>query len=106
MVMLPLQVQAQGAAPGQPLATPKRHSMRLINRRPSRGAKIALGALPFIALIAAYMIGSGMRLAANPDDKLLPSLGQMGAAIWRMAFQPEQRSGDVLLWTDTYASLW
>jgi NitT/TauT family transport system permease protein len=84
---------------------PKTKPMRIINRRPSRGQKIVLGALPFIALIVAYLIGSHMRLAVNADDKLLPSLTQMGAAIWRMAFQPDQRSGDYLLWTDTTASL-
>jgi len=85
---------------------PKTKRLRLINQRPSRGGKIVLGALPFALLIAAYLIGSNIRLTANPDDKLLPSLAQMGAAIWRLAFQPEQRSGDYLLWSDTYASLW
>lgn len=79
--------------------------MRLINQRPGRGEKIALGALPFVILIAAYGIGSHIRLAANPDDKLLPSLGQMLSAIYSLAFVPEVRSGDYLLWSDTAASL-
>lgn len=79
--------------------------MRLINQRPGRGEKIILGALPFILLIAAYAIGSHIRLAANPDDKLLPSLGQMLSAIYSFAFVADVRSGDYLLWTDTAASL-
>jgi NitT/TauT family transport system permease protein len=79
--------------------------MRLINQQPSRGEKIVLGALPFVALIAAYGIGSHLRLAANPDDKLLPSLGQMAAAMYSFAFVADVRSGDYLLWSDTGVSL-
>lgn len=79
--------------------------MRLINQKPSRGAKLLLGALPFLVLIVAYLIGSEIRLSANPDDKLLPSLAQMGRAVWQVAFVPEARSGDYVLWSDTAASL-
>jgi NitT/TauT family transport system permease protein len=79
--------------------------MRLINQRPGQSEQIALGAVLFVLLIAAYLVGSSIRLAANPDDKLLPSLSQMAAAVYAMAFQPEQRSGDYLLWSDTEASL-
>jgi NitT/TauT family transport system permease protein len=79
--------------------------MRLINQRPSRGERIVAGALPFAILLAAYAIGSHIRLAANPNDKLLPSLDQIGQAMYSMAFVPDQRSGDYLLWTDTLASL-
>jgi NitT/TauT family transport system permease protein len=79
--------------------------MRLINQRPGHGERIMLGAMLFVLLIAAYSIGSAVRLSANPDDKLLPSLAQMGAALWQLAFTPEPRSGDYLLWSDTAASL-
>ena len=79
--------------------------MRLINQQPSRGEKIVLGALLFVALIAAYGIGSHLRLAANPDDKLLPSLGQMAAVMYNFAFVADVRSGDYLLWSDTGVSL-
>ena len=79
--------------------------MRLINQHPGRGEKIVLGALPFILLIAAYTIGSHIRLSLNPDDKLLPSLGQMASAIYAYAFVADVRSGDYLLWSDTAASL-
>jgi NitT/TauT family transport system permease protein len=66
---------------------------------------IYLGALPFILLIAVYLIASGIRLAANPRDKLLPSPTSLGAAISQTAFQQDERTGDVLLWQDTIASL-
>jgi NitT/TauT family transport system permease protein len=54
--------------------------------------------LPFVLLIAAWFIGSAVRLEANPQDKLLPGLSQMAAAIDRMAFTPDKRSGEYLLW--------
>jgi NitT/TauT family transport system permease protein len=79
--------------------------MRLINQRPGHSERLVLGGVLFALLIAAYFVASNIRLSVNPDDKLLPSLPQMGATIWQLAFQPEQRSGDYLLWSDTAASL-
>ena len=35
----------------------------------------------------------------------MPSLDQMAATFWRMAFVPDRRTGDLLLWTDTLDSL-
>lgn len=78
---------------------------RLINRRPSRATGLYLAALPFVLLIAAYLAGSAARLAENPSDKLLPALGTIGDAVWRMAATEDVRSGDYLLWVDTAASL-
>jgi len=79
--------------------------MRLINQHPPRGLHIALAALPFLLILAVYLTGSTLRLADNPADKLLPSLAQMGDALVRMAFTPDPRSGDYLLWVDTLSSL-
>ncbi|GAB4363893.1 MAG: ABC transporter permease [Oricola sp.] len=79
--------------------------MRLINRKPSRIAALALGMTPFVAAIAAYAVASHFRRIDNPADKLLPSLPDMAAAFSRMAFAPDKRSGDYLLWTDTLDSL-
>lgn len=79
--------------------------MRLINRKPSRGGAIALAALPFAALALAYLIGSGLRLAENPADKLLPALTTMGRTIEAMAFAPDKKSGAYLLLGDTASSL-
>ena len=79
--------------------------MRLINQTPGRGARILLGALPFVLLLSVYVVFSALRRAENPADKVLPSLGAMAEAFWRLATEADQRSGDYLLWTDTAASL-
>jgi len=46
--------------------------MRQINRHPQQGLRLILMLLPFVLLIAAWSIGSTLRLEANPQDKLLP----------------------------------
>lgn len=79
--------------------------MRLINLKPTRSWRLSLAMLPFALLIVAYLFGSAARLADNPQDKLLPSPVQMADAIKRMAFTEDTRSGKVLLWVDTAASL-
>jgi NitT/TauT family transport system permease protein len=79
--------------------------MRWINTRPGRGAQFTLLLLPFVLLIAAYTAGSVARLAENPNDKLLPNLAGFADAINRMAFLPDPRTGEYLLWSDTIASL-
>ncbi|MFG1201255.1 ABC transporter permease [Xanthobacter aminoxidans] len=79
--------------------------MRLINVRPDRGTALFLAVLPFALVVLAYVLGSAQRLAENPDDKLLPSLPSLGNAIVKMAFTADARTGDYLLWTDTFASM-
>lgn len=79
--------------------------MRLINRRPGRGAGRFLALLPFAATLLAYLVASALRLGENPDDKLLPPFSAFADAIKRMAFTADPRTGDVLLWLDTGASL-
>ena len=44
--------------------------MRHINRHPTRGMRLTLVLLPFVILLAAYFLGSAVRLEANPQDKL------------------------------------
>lgn len=78
---------------------------RIINRRPDRMGKFLLGALPFVILLAAYLLGSAARLADNPTDKLLPSLASLADGIARVAIDADRRTGIVLLWTDTASSL-
>ena len=78
---------------------------RMINVYPTRGVALFLAALPFLLLLLAYLAGSAARLADNPDDKLLPSFASIGAGFARMAFEADPRTGDVLLWVDTAASL-
>jgi NitT/TauT family transport system permease protein len=79
--------------------------MRLINRKPNRGARITLAALPFGLMVIAYAMASAARLAINANDKLLPSFAGLGDAVRRMAFVADPRSGTYLLWDDTLASL-
>ncbi|KQW76027.1 lipid kinase [Devosia sp. Root413D1] len=79
--------------------------MRLINLKPSRTNQLILALLPFVALLVAYALGSAARLADNPADKLLPALTSLADAVNRMAFVPDPRTGEYLLWSDTWASL-
>lgn len=79
--------------------------MRLINRHPKPRIARLLALLPFALVLVAYLVGSGIRLAANPADKLLPAFARFAAAIDSMAFTADQRTGDFLMWVDTIASL-
>ncbi len=79
--------------------------MRWINRKPNRAVGIALAILPFALVIIAYMIGSEIRLAANPADKLLPAPSTLLSTAERLLFEPDRRSGEILFWLDTLASL-
>jgi NitT/TauT family transport system permease protein len=79
--------------------------MRLINRRPTPGAGRLIALLPLVATLLVYIVASALRRMANPDDKLLPSFAAFGDAIKRMAFTTDPRTGEVLMWLDTGASL-
>ena len=79
--------------------------MRLINARPAAGTARLLAAIPFALVLLAYLIGSAVRLAENPADKLLPAFSTFADAIDRMAFSADPRTGDILMWVDTTASL-
>jgi len=78
---------------------------RLINRHPSRAGLIYFGLLPFLVLVLLYATGSTIRLAANPNDKLLPGFTSLVDAFVRLALAPDRRTGEILLWVDTAASL-
>lgn len=78
---------------------------RLINQRPGRGSALFLSALPFLLVLVVYLVASDIRLSDNPNDKLLPSLSSFKEAISLAAFEPDKRTGELQLWTDTVASL-
>lgn len=78
---------------------------RLVNLQPTRGGALALGALPFLLLMFAYLFGSAARLADNPDDKLLPAPAAFAETLRTYAVEEDRRSGEVLWWLDTGASL-
>lgn len=80
--------------------------VRLINQNVSRPVRLVLAAIPFVLLITAYAVASHWRLSINPADKLLPSLASMSEAMWQLAFVPNRRTGELVLWSDTIASLY
>ncbi|WP_299739563.1 ABC transporter permease [uncultured Roseobacter sp.] len=79
--------------------------MRIINILPGRPLALFLALLPFVAVFVAYAIGSELRLAENPADKLLPAPSTVWDTAVRLVSQPDRRSGDILFWQDTWASL-
>ena len=78
---------------------------RLLNQHPGRAGALALGVLPFLLIAVLYLMASAERLAENPNDKLLPSPASFAETIKQMAFEPNARSGEFVLWQDTRASL-
>ena len=78
---------------------------RAINYAPARPSAILLAVLPFALILVIYAIGSDVRLAANPTDKLMPSFGGIGEAVGRLAFEENRRTGEYVFWTDTAISL-
>jgi NitT/TauT family transport system permease protein len=78
---------------------------RLLNVRPSPGARFLLGFLPLLALALLYLAVSSIRHAENPSEKILPTLGAMAEQTRIMAFQVDPQTGSVPLWQDTGASL-
>ena len=86
---------------------PRRKQPRVfgIHARPGTALRWMLTALPFIAVIAVYLVASDIRHSRNPNDKLLPTVTQMGAAVDRMAFTEDKRTGKYLMARDTIVSL-
>jgi NitT/TauT family transport system permease protein len=76
-----------------------------MNIVPGRGARVVLALLPFLLIVLVYMVGSAERRSANPDDKILPPFSEMADTVHRLAFEPDRRTGQYVLWTDTAASL-
>jgi NitT/TauT family transport system permease protein len=78
---------------------------RLVNRHPGRGGALLLGALPFVLIAVVYLMASHIRSAANAEDKLLPTPSVLAETMHSYAFEEDVRSGSVLFWLDTVASL-
>lgn len=78
---------------------------RLINRRPSWLTALLLGLIPFFILGMIYISHSDARLLINPDDRLLPSAMQLVEGVKMIAVDEDPRTGQVILWADTAASL-
>ncbi len=78
---------------------------RLINLTPSRGGRWLLGLLPFLVVAMVYLSLSSARLAENPSDRLLPAPATMANTFFTMATEENRRTGQIVLWADTFASL-
>jgi NitT/TauT family transport system permease protein len=78
---------------------------RLLNIRPARGARLALGLAPLIAIALVYVIAASAWHAANPNEKLLPTVGAMVREMKVMAIDTDPQTGAIPLWRDTGASL-
>jgi NitT/TauT family transport system permease protein len=83
----------------------KKQAFRGLHASPSPVLKWILAALPFVLALIAYLVASDMRHAANPHDKLLPGIGRMIMSFKDLVLTPDKRTGDILLLTDTLASL-
>lgn len=79
--------------------------MRLINQAPSPVLRILLVLVPFALALGGYIVASEARLAANPADRLLPSPATILETAVAVITQPDKRSGAILFWGDTWASL-
>jgi NitT/TauT family transport system permease protein len=78
---------------------------RAMNVVPRRGSRALLALLPFLLIALVYGLASTARHADNPDDKLLPVIGQMTDTVGGLAFAADRRTGELTFWSDTVASL-
>ncbi len=76
-----------------------------LHARPSKTWKIILAILPFVIVLGIYFSASEARHRVNENDKLLPTFSQIAESTQRLAFEENKRTGKVLLWADTGASL-
>ena len=79
---------------------------RIVNIRPQPGTSLLLAALPFVLLARGLSDRLAARLAANPNDKLLPGLLELSsAALHDMALIPTSAPATTCSGSDTAASL-
>jgi len=85
----------------------RRRNPRLfgVHAKPTPRLNIGLAMLPFLLLVGVYLIGSHIRLSANPDDKFLPSVPRIVTTAARLAFSKDPRTGQYLMLQDTVVSL-
>jgi len=76
-----------------------------MNIVPNPQSGLLLGFLPFVLIAAIYLVASAERRATNPNDKLLPPVAEMADTVRRVATEPDRRTEEIVLWSDTAASL-
>jgi NitT/TauT family transport system permease protein len=94
-------------------------SLLSINVKPNRAATWTLSWLLFAIGIGLYFYAAQKRHKENPDDRVVPTLAQLGAGVYQATMNPggdeEQQPGAAgqsaferfrhsMLWTDTVAS--
>jgi NitT/TauT family transport system permease protein len=85
---------------------PKKVSWFLgLHAKPPQGLRIVLALLPFLLLMVVYLTASDIRHRSNLQDKLLPTVTKIGKALKKSAIEPDKRTGNIILWRDTKASL-
>ena len=70
---------------------------------PGPVASIALSAALFVLTIGAYLVTAHLRHQENPQDKLVPTLSEVGEGFYRPAFEADRR-GEYRLLVNTVAS--
>ena len=78
---------------------------RLLNVRPRGGRRVFVGLLPILVLLLLYVVASTARHAANPSDKILPTVAAMAEQVHIMAFTVDPLTGKIPLVEDTMASM-
>jgi NitT/TauT family transport system permease protein len=76
-----------------------------MNIVPKHGSGLVLGLLPFVLIATIYLVASAERRAVNPEDKLLPPAAEIAETARRLAAEPDRRTEEIVLWSDTAASL-
>lgn len=74
-----------------------------INAHPSRATALALSTLLFVLSIATYAATAYTRHRENPQDRVVPTIGQLGDGFYRATFERD-REGEYRLLVDTLAS--
>lgn len=78
--------------------------MAAIGSRPGARAGLVLSVLPFLLLAVVYVATAHVRHRENPQDKLVPTVGEMLEGVKRTVAEPD-RNGDYRLPLDTLASV-
>ena len=78
---------------------------RLLNVRPRGGRRVFIGLIPILVLLLLYVGASTARHAANPSDKILPTLAAMADQVHTMAFTVDPLTGKIPVVADTMASM-
>jgi NitT/TauT family transport system permease protein len=74
-----------------------------IHAQPSRRLALLMSVVLFGACVAAYVAIAYVRHRDNPQDKVVPTLGQLADGFYRAAFETD-REGQYRLLVDTWAS--